>query len=53
MTSKTLKMLPSVNIKEEIQTMKIPNKKSSLSLYHINTCSLTKNFEDLEYLLKT
>ena len=32
---------------------KIPNKKSSLSLFHINTCSLTKNFEDHKYLLKT
>ena len=38
---------------EEVQTMKIPNKKSSLSLFHINTCSLSKNFEDLEYLLGT
>ena len=35
---------------DEIQKMKIePN---SLSLFHINSCSLTKNFEDLEYLLK-
>ena len=33
--------------------MKIPNNKISLSLFHINTCSLTKNVEDLEYLLKT
>ena len=33
--------------------MKIPNKKSSLSLFHIKACSLSKNFEDLEYLLKT
>ena len=24
-----------------------------LSLFHINTCSLNKNFKDLEYLLKT
>ena len=38
---------------EEVQTMEIPNKKSSLSLFHINTCSLSKNFEYLEYLLKT
>ena len=38
---------------EEVQTMKIPNKKNSLSLFHINACSLSKNFEDLEYLLKT
>ena len=35
---------------DEIQKMKIePN---SLSLFHINCCSLNKNFEDLEYLLK-
>ena len=38
---------------EEVQTMKIPNKKSSPSLFHINTCSFSKSFEDLEYLLKT
>ena len=25
--------------------------KSSLSLFHLNTCSLSKKFEDLEYLL--
>ena len=37
---------------EEIQTMKIPNKKICLSLFHINTCSLSKNFEDFKYLLK-
>ena len=35
---------------DEIQKMKIePN---SLSLFHINSCYLNKNFEDLEYLLK-
>ena len=33
---------------EEIQTLKIPNKRKSLSMFHINACSLTKNFEDLE-----
>ena len=33
--------------------MKVPNMKNSLSLFHINTCSLSKTFEDLEYLLKT
>ena len=33
--------------------MKIPNKNSCLSLFHINTCSLNKNFEDLEYLIKS
>ena len=25
---------------------------NSLSLFHINSCSLNKNFEDLEYLLQ-
>ena len=35
---------------DEIQKMKIePN---SLSLFHINSCPLNKNFEELEYLLK-
>ena len=33
--------------------MKIPNKKNSLSLFHINACSLSKNFDDLEHLLET
>ena len=37
----------------EVQSMKIPNKNSCLSLFHINTCSLNKNFEDLEYLIKS
>ena len=35
---------------DEIQKMNIePN---SLSLFHINSCSLDKNFEDVEYYLK-
>ena len=38
---------------EEIQILNIPNKSKSLSMFHINTCSLSKNFDDLEYLLKT
>ena len=38
---------------EEIQTFDIPNKIKLLSVFHINTCSLSKNFGDLEYLLKT
>ena len=38
---------------EEVQSMKIPNKNSCLSLFHINTCSLNKHFEDLEYLIKS
>ena len=33
--------------------MKIPNKNSCLSLFHINNCSLNKNFENLEYLIKS
>ena len=33
--------------------MKIPNKSNSLSTFYINACSLSKNFDDLEYLLKT
>ena len=37
----------------EIQTLRIPNKNKSLYLIHINACSLSKNFDDLEYLLKT
>ena len=39
--------------KDEIQTLKIPNKSKSLSMFDINICSLSKNFDDLEYLLKT
>ena len=38
---------------EEVQTIKIPNKKNSLFLFRINACSLSENFEGLEYLLKT
>ena len=38
---------------EEIQTLNIPNKSKSLSVFDVNTCSLSKNFDDLEYLLKT
>ena len=38
---------------EEIHTMKIPNKKSDLSLFHISTSSFSQNCKDLEYLLKT
>ena len=38
---------------QEIQSMKIPYKNSCLSLFHINTCSLNKAFEDLEYFIKS
>ena len=31
--------------------MKIPNKDKSLALFHINACSLNKNFNELEHLL--
>ena len=33
---------------DEVQSMKIPIKNSCLSLFHISTCSLNKNFEDLD-----
>ena len=37
----------------EIQSLKIANKKiPSLAMFHINACSLNKNFDDLGYLLK-
>ena len=29
------------------------NNKCTLSLFHINSCSLSKNVEDLEYLLNS
>ena len=36
---------------EEMQNIKIPHKNKSLSLFHISTCSLNKNCDDLHYLL--
>ena len=33
----------------ELKTMKIPNEVKSLPLFHINVCSLNKNFNDLEH----
>ena len=36
---------------EELQNLKITNKSKSLSLFHINACSLSKNFNDLQHLL--
>ena len=36
---------------EELQNLKITNKNKSLSLFHINACSLSKNFDDLQHLL--
>ena len=31
----------------ELQTMKIPNEDKSLTLFHINACSLDKNFDTI------
>ena len=36
----------------EIHSLKAANKDKSLSMFHANACSLNKNFEDLEHLLK-
>ena len=36
---------------DQIQTLKFPNKQKSLALFH-NACSLNKNFDDLDHLLK-
>ena len=38
--------------KHQMQSLKIANKNKSLSMLHINTCSLNKNFYNLKYLLK-
>ena len=38
---------------DEIQTLNKLNVKRTLSLFHINSCSLSKNIEDLEYLLNS
>ena len=35
---------------EKLQNLKITNKSKSLSLFHINACSLSKNFDDLQHL---
>ena len=34
-----------------MSNMEITHKNKSLFLFHINTCSLNKNFDDLQYLL--
>ena len=38
---------------DELQKLKIPNKENSLSLFHINSCSLNNNFEELQNLLQS
>ena len=36
-----------------MHNIKIPQKNKSLSLFHINACSLNKNFDDLQHLLSS
>ena len=43
---------PNNVLNSEIQSLKVANKNKFLSLFHINACSLNKNFDNLEYLLK-
>ena len=38
---------------DEMHNLKIPHKNKSLSLFHINACSLNKNFDDLKHLLSS
>ena len=36
---------------DELQNLKIKNKSNSFSLFHINACSLSKNFDELQHLV--
>ena len=36
---------------EELQNLKIKSKSKSLPLFHVNACSLSKNFDHLQHLL--
>ena len=36
-----------------MQQLKVPNKEKPLSFFHINSCSLNKNFEELQNLLQS
>ena len=38
---------------DEVHNLKIHHKNKSLSLFHINACSLNKNFDDLQRLLSS
>ena len=38
---------------DELQQLKIPNKEKYLFFFHINSCSLNKNFEELQNLLQS
>ena len=50
----TLKKFLHPNIdNEEMHNNEIPHKNKSLSIFHINACSLNKNFDDLQYLLNS
>ena len=44
-------LTPNTDI-DQIQTLKFPDKHKSLALFHINACSLNKNFDDLDHQLK-
>ena len=37
---------------DQIQKIKFPEKRKFLALFHINACSLNKNFDDIDHLLK-
>ena len=37
---------------DQLQTLNFLEKSKPLSLFHINACSLNKNFDDLQHLLK-
>ena len=37
----------------QLQTLKEFTDKSSLSLFHLNTCSLSKNIDNLEHLIQS
>ena len=37
---------------DQLQSLKFPEKNKPLSLFHINACSLNKNSDDLQHLLK-
>ena len=43
-------LTPSTMTLTKSKHKKFPNKHKSLALFHINACSLNKNFNDLEHL---
>ena len=36
---------------DEMHNIEAPHRNKPLSLFHINACSLSRNFEDLQHLL--